>query len=88
MVTASFINTFADMAITAEGTEGASFTKDQLQEWAKNAAEAGSKSPTPSESDNNSDSGTKATRKPRKTKQKRGENQPKRPMSGLSLIHI
>ena len=86
MVTASFINTFADMAITAEGTEGASFTKDQLQEWAKNAAEAGSKSPTPSDSDNNSDSGTKATRKPRKNKQKRGENQPKRPMSGYMLF--
>ena len=49
MATASFINTFADMSINSETAEGATFTKDQLQEWAKNAAEAGSKSPVPSD---------------------------------------
>ena len=75
--TASFIDTFS---------ETTAFTKDQVQEWAKNAAEAGSKSPTLSDSDNNSDSGTKSSRKKRKTKQKRGENQPKRPMSGYMLF--
>ena len=85
MATASFINTFADMSINSETAEGATFTKDQLQEWAKNAAEAGSKSPVPSDSDSNSDTGTKSTRKPRKNKQKRGENQPKRPMSAYML---
>lgn len=85
MATASFISTFADMSINSENPDGASFTKDQLQEWAKNAAEAGSKSPVPSDSDSNSDTGTKSTRKPRKNKQKRGENQPKRPMSAYML---
>ena len=74
MATASFINTFADMSINSENPEGATFTKDQLQEWAKNAAEAGSKSPVPSDSDSNSDTGAKSTRKKRKNKQKRGEN--------------
>ena len=41
MATASFINTFTDMSINSDTTEGVTFTKDQLQEWAKNAAEAG-----------------------------------------------
>ena len=79
MAATTFMTTF-----NADGnTEGATFTKDQLQEWATNAAAAGSKNVI----SDGSDTETTSTRKQRKTKgkQKRGEHQPKRPMSGYML---
>ena len=84
MASTSFIDTFSEMAITdGAPTDGASFTKEQLEQWAKNAAEVSNKT----DSDTGSDNETKTTRKQRKTKnkQKRGENQPKRPMSAYML---
>ena len=87
MASTSFINTFSEMTITdGNPTDGASFTKEQLEQWAKNAAEVSNKTDSDSGSDN--ETKTKSTRKQRKTKnkQKRGENQPKRPMSAYMLF--
>ena len=73
---------------TENGTDTTTFTKEQLAEWAQNAAAAGAKNSQTTDSDSNSEAGSKPTRKQRKTKNKqsRGENQPKRPMSAYMLF--
>ena len=65
------------------------FTKEQLETWAENAAKAtdssaGSKSPTRVAEP--IDSAAEKPKKAKKQKQKRGENQPKRPMSAYMLF--
>ena len=71
MASTSFINTFSEMTITdGNPTDGASFTKEQLEQWAKNAAEVSNKT----DSDSGSDNETKSTRKQRKTKATRRNN--------------
>ena len=65
------------------------FTKEQLENWAENAAtvtdnSAGTKSPVRVAESN--DTPAEKTKKTKKQKQKRGENQPKRPMSGYMLF--